>query len=169
MQNYGKVVIFANESTNMRIMKKSFITLLLLSATLVACTNSKKEQDESSLAAGLLTEAREQLAFQNFDKAQQLLDSMRTTYPKAFDVRRSALNFADSIIMLEADYQLGYYDSLRAFAKLELQGCVESGCLPTDTAYIHLERRIDTLNMECNRLYQKVRFYRRKLEERSKQ
>lgn len=169
MQNYGKVVIFANESTNMRIMKKSFIALLLLSATLVACTNSKKEVDESELAAGLLTEAREQLAFQNFDKAQQLLDSMRTTYPKAFDVRRSALNFADSIIMLEADYQLGYYDSLRAFAKLELQGCVESGSLPTDTAYIHLERRIDTLNMECNRLYQKVRFYRRKLEERSKQ
>lgn len=151
------------------IMKHLFFYFLFLGTVLASCTNSTKEQDESSLAAGLLAEAREQLAFQNFDKAQQLLDSMRKTYPKAFDVRREALPFADSIIMLEADYQLGYYDSLRYYVKLEMEGCINFGGLPTDTFYIKRERQLDTLNMECNRLYQKVRFYRRKLEERGKE
>ena len=90
---------------------KFFLAALLLTG----CTASDTDKANS-----LLEEARLALQDGQYDRARNLVDSLRSTYPKEFDVRRSALAFADSIELAQAKYGRQVADSVATFKNFEL-------------------------------------------------
>lgn len=96
-------------------MKKVYLSILA-SLLLVSCNESKKNE-----AAQLLDEARRATASGSFESARNLIDSIRTLYPREFDVRRAALAFSDTLELEQAKFDLAVADSVFTFKELELQ------------------------------------------------
>lgn len=96
-------------------MMKNIWAVMLVVAALCSCGDTPEEK-----AAMLLDEARHAVAGGEFERARGLVDSLRATYPKAMDVRRSAIAFSDTIEMEEAKVMLADADSMLVFKLLEL-------------------------------------------------
>ena len=83
----------------MVLMKKIFV-LAAISLTVVSCSKINPNTE----AAPLLEEARQAVVEQDFAKAHALIDSIRSAYPRATQVRWAALYFEDTINLEEAKY-----------------------------------------------------------------
>lgn len=96
-------------------MKKVYLSILA-SLLLVSCNESKKNE-----AAHLLDEARRATASGSFESARNLIDSIRTLYPREFDVRRAALAFSDTLELEQAKCDFRTADSIFTFKEFELE------------------------------------------------
>ncbi len=113
------------------VLTTTIITLCSLSSTILSgCSESNKDK-----AYQLLNAARIAMVQNQHMKAHELLDSMRTTYPKEVDCRREALQFADSLELHEAKYAFAKADSSLTFKRLELEEMKKKFVLEKDEKY----------------------------------
>ena len=118
-------------------MKKNhsnFTTYIVLSifmgTSLASCTESNKDK-----AYMLLSEARIAMVQNQHMKAHELIDSLRTTYPKEVDCRRDALLFVDSLELHEAKYMFAKADSSLTFKRVALEEMKKEFVLEKDENY----------------------------------
>lgn len=95
---------------------KCFVVASLLVSGLCSCGKSSTEE-----ATDLLDNARAAMLASDYNKARELIDSLRATYPREFDVRRAAILVADSVELAEAKDSLQVADSLETFRSFQLE------------------------------------------------
>ena len=144
-------------------MKKIFVWAV---ASLVVVSCSKT--NPNSEAAPLLDEARQAVAEKDFAKAHALIDSIRSAYPRATQVRWAALFFEDTVNFEEAKVQSKEADSIYRFGVFEFED-VTKGLPEYHPTVRAASEKLDSLKMERNRMQMKVRFFHRKIQERLKQ
>ena len=108
---------------------KNLIGAVVLCLVLGACNNGGRK------AEGLLSLAREAYADGRYTEAKLLIDSAKTTYPKAYDARREGLALKREVELAEATRTLTYLDSLYAAQQLRLDSLRPSFVFEQDTAY----------------------------------
>lgn len=101
---------------------KSVLCFFALLTVVTTCTQPK--EDVEAKAVVLLDDARLAMNEECYDKARQLVDSLRTTYPKAVQTRRNALRFMDTLELNNAKHELAqkqlcWEDSSRILAALK--------------------------------------------------
>lgn len=99
-------------------------TVALLIAMLSGCTSQTQDNASSSpkvAAYFLLEEARNAMIAAEYDRARCLIDSLRSTYPREFDVRKAAILVADSIELAEATDSLQMAESQETFCAQQLE------------------------------------------------
>lgn len=80
---------------------------ILLTAMLVACgSNTQKEAEQ------LLKQANAQFEQQQYERALNVIDSLRKIYPNAIDTRKKALKLQQSIELKRAQEELALVDSM---------------------------------------------------------
>ena len=97
-----------------------FPFVILLLVVLCGCDESS-HKDATSSASYLLWEARNAMFSADYNRARDLIDSIRTVYPKEFNVRKAAILVADSIELAEAKDSLYVADSLETFRTFQLE------------------------------------------------
>ena len=123
----NKVQIMKNRKSS----TTSYLMLLFFSAiVLFSCSESNTDK-----AYQLLNEARIAMVQNQHDKAHDLIDSLRTTYPKEIDCRREALHFVDSLELHEAKYAFAKADSSLTFKRMELDDMKKKFVLEKDEKY----------------------------------
>lgn len=78
------------------------------------CSEERVYRDEVSAAEALLQTARDAADAQQFDVAHACIDSLRKTYPRAFNTRRDALLFEDTLNLMQARWEYAVADSADA-------------------------------------------------------
>lgn len=136
-------------TTTMKINKKNILSkslLCIMSVALVSstisCKEEKKEDKTEEKASVLLKEAQNATENSEFQRAYNLIDSLRRTYPKAIKTRKEALVFMPLIKKAEAE-------SLKHEAEEKVKILSDS---------IHLIQSRFTLNKDSK--YQTVGFYK---------
>lgn len=110
-------------------MKKAGLTTLVLAALLTACGSDDKKAGE------LFQRAELSFADGDYSLAKLQIDSIRTLYPKAFDVRKSAVRLMQQVDLKEQQKTLIYLDSVMAVKQAELDSIKGRFVLEKDTAY----------------------------------
>ena len=116
-------------------------------------------------AAPLLEEARQAVIDKDFAKAHAMIDSIRSAYPRATEVRWAALYFEDTINLEEAKVQSREADSIYRFGVFEFED-VSKGLPVYHPTVRAASEKLDSLKMERNRMQMKVKFFYRKIQER---
>lgn len=137
--------------------KNIFIaTLALLAFTITACKEAETQRDiEERIGNKMLKSARQELKAKNFDAARDTIMALRKQHQLAIDARRRGILLLDSIEMLAAD------DSL---VKLNQKANEQNMAFlddPTAPLFLDSATYVD----EHERLYMKVEFFKRKLQE----
>lgn len=86
-------------------MKKGLL-MMCLCCTLFSCNDTEKKAEEK------LQAARNAFEQGNYNEAKILIDSIKTLYPKAFDVRRAGIGLMQEIELKEQERSLLYLDSM---------------------------------------------------------
>ncbi|WP_281644048.1 MULTISPECIES: hypothetical protein [Bacteroides] len=86
-------------------MKKRLL-MMCLCCTLFSCNDTEKKAEEK------LQAARNAFEQGNYNEAKILIDSIKTLYPKAFDVRRAGIGLMQEIELKEQERSLLYLDSM---------------------------------------------------------
>lgn len=86
-------------------MKKGLL-MMCLCCTLFSCNDTEKKAEEK------LQAARHAFEQGNYNEAKILIDSIKTLYPKAFDVRRAGIGLMQEIELKEQERSLLYLDSM---------------------------------------------------------
>lgn len=110
-------------------MKKAGLAALIGAALLTGCSSDDKK-------AGELFQ-RAELSFANgeYNLAKLQIDSIRTLYPKAFDVRKAGVRLMQQVDLQEQQKTLVYLDSVMAVKQAELDLIKGRFVLEKDTAY----------------------------------
>ena len=110
-------------------MKKAGLTTLVLAALLTACGSDDKKAGE------LFQRAELSFADVDYSLAKLQIDSIRTLYPKAIDVRKSAVRLMQQVDLKEQQKTLVYLDSVMAVKQAELDSIKGRFVLEKDTVY----------------------------------
>ncbi|WP_373830349.1 hypothetical protein [Bacteroides heparinolyticus] len=86
-------------------MKKGLL-MMCLCCTLFSCNDTEKKDEEK------LQAARHAFEQGSYNEAKILIDSIKTLYPKAFDVRRAGIGLMQEIELKEQERSLVYLDSM---------------------------------------------------------
>lgn len=86
-------------------MKKGLL-MMCLCCTLFSCNDTEKKAGEK------LQAARHAFEQGSYNEAKILIDSIKTLYPKAFDVRRAGIGLMQEIELKEQERSLVYLDSM---------------------------------------------------------
>ena len=130
---------------------KKILTIAIVSLIFCgySCSNEKKSgmsetrQEMEIEGQNCLKSAREALDNQDFTSARENIEKMRTEYPLALNAREEGIILMDSINLLEAEAQIKTIDKI-----------IREGN----------SKNIDSLKIEFDDLFQKAKFYKRKLE-----
>lgn len=96
---------------------------------LASCGQEEKKANE------LLSRAESSFQSANYSEAKLLIDSIRNSYPKVFDVRRKAIMLKQQVELKEQQISLEYLDSMMAVKQLALDSIKSDYILEKDTAY----------------------------------
>ena len=130
---------------------KKLLTIAIATLTLCnySCSDEKKpgmseeRQEMETQGQICLKTAREALDNKDFKVARENVEKMRSEFPLALNAREEGIILMDSINLLEAEEQIKTIDKLIRDGKSE---------------------KIDSLKIEFDDLFQKTKFYKRKLE-----
>lgn len=138
------------------------VGLAVALCTFCSCDEGDKGEQQ---ALNLLAQARTALYDSRFAEAHSLLDSLRTSCPRAVEVRKSALLFEDSLNLAEARVEKAAIDSIYTFACLDREELRATGIDTLSARFKQLRDRADSLRYVVDRAWQKVRFFERKVNE----
>ena len=110
-------------------MKKFGIITLALAFLLSGCSSDDKK------AAALLQRAEASFAAGNFNDAKLQIDSIRTLYPKSFEVRKAGIRLMQQVDLQEQKKTLAYLDSMMQVKIASLDSIKGRFVLEKDTAY----------------------------------
>ena len=109
-------------------MRIHILLILAVALVLTSCGDGRK-------ASALLKQAEDAYSLADYNTAKQLIDSIRTTYPKAFDVRKKGVKLMQHVELDEQKATVIYLDSLMAVRQASLDSIVGNFVLEKDTAY----------------------------------
>lgn len=110
-------------------MKKVILGIAVLTMVLAACSADKKN------AGDLFQRAEMSFATGNFSLAKLQIDSIRTLYPKAIEVRKAAIGLMQQIDLQEQQKTLAYLDSMMQVKQTALDAIKGKFVFEKDTAY----------------------------------
>lgn len=110
-------------------MKKTGLIALVGAALLTGCSSDDKKAGE------LFQRAELSFAAGEYNLAKLQIDSIRTLYPKAFDVRKAGVRLMQQVDLQEQQKTLVYLDSVMAVKQAELDSIKGRFVLEKDTAY----------------------------------
>ena len=110
-------------------MKKFGIITLALAFLLSGCSSDDKK------AAALLQRAEASFAAGNLNDAKLQIDSIRTLYPKSFEVRKAGIRLMQQVDLREQKKTLAYLDSMMQVKIASLDSIRGHFVLEKDTAY----------------------------------
>lgn len=110
-------------------MKVHRILIPFMMFFLASCGQEEKKANE------LLSRAESSFQSANYSEAKLLIDSIRNSYPKVFDVRRKAIMLKQQVELKEQQISLEYLDSMMAVKQLALDSIKSDYILEKDTAY----------------------------------
>ena len=110
-------------------MKKVTLGIAMLTMMLAACNADKKN------AGDLFQRAEMSFAVGNFNLAKLQIDSIRTLYPKAIEVRKAAIGLMQQIDLQEQQKTLAYLDSMMQVKQVALDAVKDKFTFEKDTAY----------------------------------
>lgn len=96
-------------------MKFKYTMIAAIAAFTVACNSADKKAEAIYNDAVASFEAKE------FDKAKTLIDSIKTTYPKAFETRKKSIGLMQKIEISEQEKTLAYLDSMKQDLTAQLE------------------------------------------------
>lgn len=110
-------------------MKVHRILIPFMMFFLASCGQEEKKANE------LLSRAEASFQSANYSEAKLLIDSIRNSYPKVFDVRRKAIMLKQQVELKEQQISLEYLDSMMSVKQLALDSIKSDYILEKDTAY----------------------------------
>lgn len=110
-------------------MKKIGLLLVPMALALSACQNGEKQ------AGQLFQRAEAAYAAGEYSLAKLQIDSIRTLYPKAFEVRKAGIKLMQQIDLAEQTKTLAYLDSMMMVKQAALDSIKGKFVLEKDTAY----------------------------------
>lgn len=110
-------------------MKKIGLLLVPMALALSACQNGEKQ------AGQLFQRAEAAYAAGEYSLAKLQIDSIRTLYPKAFEVRKAGIKLMQQIDLAEQTKTLAYLDSMMTVKQAALDSIKGKFVLEKDTAY----------------------------------
>lgn len=110
-------------------MKVHRILIPFMMFFLASCGQEEKKANE------LLSRAESSFQSANYSEAKLLIDSIRNSYPKVFDVRRKAIMLKQQVELKEQQISLEYLDSMMSVKQLALDSIKSDYVLEKDTAY----------------------------------
>lgn len=110
-------------------MKVHRILIPFMMFFLASCGQEEKKANE------LLSRAESSFQSANYSEAKLLIDSIRNSYPKVFDVRRKAIMLKQQVELKEQQISLEYLDSMMSVKQLALDSIKSDYILEKDTAY----------------------------------
>lgn len=110
-------------------MKVHRILIPFMMFFLASCGQEEKKANE------LLSRAEVSFQSANYSEAKLLIDSIRNSYPKVFDVRRKAIMLKQQVELKEQQISLEYLDSMMSVKQLALDSIKSDYILEKDTAY----------------------------------
>ncbi len=111
------------------LMKVHRILIPFMMFFLASCGQEEKKANE------LLSRAESSFQSANYSEAKLLIDSIRNSYPKVFDVRRKAIMLKQQVELKEQQISLEYLDSMMAVKQLSLDSIKSEYIFEKDTAY----------------------------------
>ena len=96
-------------------MKKLGLIVVALALTLAGCNSDEKKASE------LFQRAEVSFAAEDYSLAKLQIDSIRTLYPKAFEVRKAAIGLMQQVDLKEQQQTLAYLDELSNVFRYILQ------------------------------------------------
>lgn len=88
-------------------MKKLFFLMIMVVAVLSSC----KQTDAQEKAMGLLKKATQEYEAGQYDEALRSIDSLRSVYPNAVEVRRRALTLYQDVCLKQAQENVEHLDA----------------------------------------------------------
>ena len=110
-------------------MKKMILAALCLTTLFSGCNGDSKK------AGALFQQAEQAYASGNYSLAKLQIDSIRTLYPKAVEVRKAAIRLMQNIDIQEQQKTLAYLDSMMQVKQAALDSIKGNYVLEKDTAY----------------------------------
>ena len=110
-------------------MRKSFFVAVFFVAMLAGCNADKHN------AEALYERAEVSLAAGDFNLAKLQIDSIRTMYPKVFDVRKAGIKLMQQVELKEQEKTLVYLDSALMAQQHLLDSIKDNFVLEKDTMY----------------------------------
>ena len=110
-------------------MKKMILAALCLTTLFSGCNGDSKK------AGALFQQAEQAYASGNYSLAKLQIDSIRTLYPKAVEVRKAAIRLMQNIDIQEQQKTLAYLDSMMQVKQAALDSIKDAYVLEKDTAY----------------------------------
>lgn len=110
-------------------MKLNKLIALPLFMTLFSCNSDEKKAEE------LFQRAESSFATGDYSLAKLQIDSIRTLYPKAFEVRKAGIKLMQQVDLQEQQKTLVYLDSVMAVKQASLDSIRGNFALEKDTAY----------------------------------
>ena len=110
-------------------MKPNKLIALPLFMALFSCNSDKKKAEE------LFQRAESSFATGDYSLAKLQIDSIRTLYPKAFEVRKAGIKLMQQVDLQEQQKTLVYLDSVMAVKQASLDSIKGNFVLEKDTAY----------------------------------
>ena len=107
--------------------RKFLVPLMIL--FLASCGQEEKKASE------LLGRAEASFRSANYSEAKLQIDSIRSLYPKVFDVRKKAIKLMQQVELEEQQASLRYLDSVMTVKKTVLDSMKVEFVLEKDTAY----------------------------------
>lgn len=110
-------------------MKLNKLIALPLFMTLFSCNSDEKKAEE------LFQRAESSFATGDYSLAKLQIDSIRTLYPKAFEVRKAGIKLMQQVDLQEQQKTLVYLDSVMAVKQASFDSIRGNFVLEKDTAY----------------------------------
>ena len=110
-------------------MKLNKLIALPLFMALFSCSSDEKKAEE------LFQRAESSFATGDYSLAKLQIDSIRTLYPKAFEVRKAGIKLMQQVDLQEQQKTLVYLDSVMAVKQASLDSIKGNFVLEKDTAY----------------------------------
>lgn len=110
-------------------MKLNKLIALPLFMALFSCNSDEKKAEE------LFQRAESSFATSDYSLAKLQIDSIRTLYPKAFEVRKAGIKLMQQVDLQEQQKTLVYLDSVMAVKQASLDSIRGNFVLEKDTAY----------------------------------
>lgn len=110
-------------------MKPNKLIALPLFMTLFSCNSDEKKAEE------LFQRAESSFATGDYSLTKLQIDSIRTLYPKAFEVRKAGIKLMQQVDLQEQQKTLVYLDSVMAVKQASLDSIKGNFVLEKDTAY----------------------------------
>ena len=110
-------------------MKLNKLIALPLFMTLFSCNSDEKKAEE------LFQRAESSFATGDYSLTKLQIDSIRTLYPKAFEVRKAGIKLMQQVDLQEQQKTLVYLDSVMAVKQASLDSIRGNFALEKDTAY----------------------------------